>query len=295
MFKLQLPSWLQGTDKRNLQLNQETIINSMEDNRVILFLDSMIDFLEASIMRLSIMALWAGAIMGTVAILTPQFKLSSIPWFNLVWAIVQALALDGLFVGILFNLRDKWGIFDKPTRLWYLSIAILLGIVATLVNCTLAYQEIHQIQSVTMAMAQLGISQVKFSYARAILTVLVTALICTLPRKHSIKPVPVISSTEDPKEDREIATLKVELLEVKKLLYTICEVNGMPEDKPELLPSSLSTYERIREYMEVNPLVKNKDIAVTLGIPESTVKVYAAKARKELQIDRVTDSIPVLN
>jgi len=268
----------------------------MENNRVIQAMDYAIDFMEAAISRLSIFCLMSGFIMGTIAILSPQVQLSGISWFNLTWAIVQAFALDGLFLGVLFLLRDKWKAIDKPTRTWYVFIVILLGTVAALVNTTLAYQELHQTASVVDAMNQLGISQEAFAYTRAILIVLVTALVCTLPRKRMEDPTEkldlTVSEVVEQAVSAEVGTLRVELTEVKTLLYTIIEVQP-PLSEGRELPSP-STYDRIKEYMITNPGVKNKDIISALGVPESTVKSYAAKVRKEIVPDRITDSIPAI-
>jgi len=270
----------------------------MENNKVIRWLDNAIDFMEAAIQRLSIFCLMSGFILGTVEIFTPQVQLSSTAWYTLTWAIVQAISLDGLFLGVLFLLRDNWKVYDKPTRLWYVVIVVLLGLVAALVNCTLAYQEIHQTVKVVDAMSQLGISQVTFAYTRAILIVLVTALVCTLPRKRiedaTDKLDQSVTEVVEQAVSAEVGTLRIELTEVKSLLYTIFEVQS-PANIPEVreIPQ-LSTYERIKEYMLSNPGVKNKDIVSNLGIPESTTKVYAAKVRKEHIPERITDSIPAI-
>lgn len=269
----------------------------MEDNRVIRAMDYAIDFMEAAIMRLSIIFLIAGAIMGTVSALTPQFQLSSLPWYSLMWAIVQAVALDGLFLGVLFLLRDNWKSYDAPARVWYGGIVLLLAAVAALVNCTLAYQELHPVTivgkgitratSVMDAMSSLGISQVDFAYTRAILIVLVTALVCTLPRKKVQTPPPVV-------EDKEDLSTKIFEQRIKDLfqetvtsemgrLVSILQVDASTINQPELPPPS--TYNRIREYMEDNPGTKNREISEALSIPESTVKSYASRVRKELQPD----------
>ncbi len=279
--------WLKGTEKNTAR--------TMEDNCIIRLLQWTIDFIEAAIMRLSILFLTAGAILGTIATLAPQFHLSSIPAYNLTWAIVQAVALDGLLIGVLFLLRDNWKVYDVPSRAWYGAIAILLGTVAALVNTTLAYQELHQLSSVVEAMNQLGISQATFSYTRAILVVLVTALVCTLPRKHTQQKVEVPQQTVEEAVNQAVAGIQGELMEVKSLLYRISMVDSgikMVDDNYtngiNVIPQS--NYDRVREYIESNPGVRNRDIVVELGIPESTVKAYAAKARKE----RITDSIPVV-
>lgn len=280
----------------------------MENNKVILAMDYAIDFMEAAIMRLSIIFLIAGAIMGTVSALTPQFQLSSLPWYSLTWAIVQAVALDGLFLGVLFLLRDNWKSYDAPARVWYGGIVLLLAVVAALVNCTLAYQELHPLTivgkgitratSVMDAMSSLGISQVDFAYTRAILIVLVTALVCTLPRKRVDASTIEVEEKEDPStklfEERMADLLQQTVIsEIERLegvFQGMFQVDASTTDQPELPPPS--TYNRIREYMEVNPGTKNREIAEALSIPESTVKSYASRVRKELQPD--TDKLQVI-
>lgn len=260
-------TWWKKSTSNQPMVEASTKVSTMEDNIVIRGLDFVIDFLEASIMRLSLILLWVGAVMGTVAILTPQFQLSSIPGYNLVWAIVQALALDGLFVGVLFILRDNWKVYDRWSKVWYGGIAFLLGIVATLINCTLAYQEVNQISSVVDAMNKLGISQVNFSYTRAILVVIVTALVCTLPRQRKIEPIP---------DSIEMGGIRAEISEIRDMLYTICPPPSLLE-----LPQP-STKDKIKDYLVENPTAKNKDIAQALDLSPSTVKSYAASIRKEL-------------
>ena len=269
----------------------------MENNKVILAMDYAIDFMEAAIMRLSIIFLIAGAIMGTVSALTPQFQLSSLPWYSLTWAIVQAVALDGLFLGVLFLLRDNWKSYDAPARVWYGGIVLLLAAVAALVNCTLAYQELHPVTivgkgitratSVMDAMSSLGISQVDFSYTRAILIVLVTALVCTLPRKKVEASPIVVEQKEDLStklfEERMKDLLQETVTSEMGRLVSILQVDASTINQPELPPPS--TYNRIREYMEDNPGTKNREISEALSIPESTVKSYASRVRKELQPD----------
>jgi hypothetical protein len=154
----------------------------MENNRAIKLLDWINDFIEAAAMRLSKLFLMLGFITGTIAILTSKLQLASVPWFDTTWAVVQAVSLDGLFFAILGKVRDTkvW----TRAWYWYLFIAVLLGIVAALVNATLAYQELSGTSSVSGAMANMGINQSQFSYIRAGLVVLVSALVATLPRNN---------------------------------------------------------------------------------------------------------------
>ncbi len=92
-------------------------------------------------------------------------------------------------------------------------------------------------------------------------------------------------------------------MEVKSLLYRITTVGPYTSEGVNVIEDVTnegikaiqpSSYDRVKEYMLSNPGVKNKDIASNLGIPESTVKVYAAKIRKEPIPDRITDSIPAV-
>lgn len=163
----------------------------MQNNIVIQWLDNAIEWLEQAITRLAIVCLIIGFVMGTISILTPKFQLSDLSWYDLLWAIVQAVSFDTLFVAVLFLVRDSFKAENRPkwyVFVWYIGVAVLLGIVASVVSTTLAYQELSQTKTIVDAMANLGISQEAFAYTRSILAVLVTALVCTLPRKK-VTPV----------------------------------------------------------------------------------------------------------
>lgn len=133
--------------------------------------------------ELSTLFLMIGFVAGTVDVLTSD-GLSQIPWFNMAWAIVQAIAIDGLFFAV-------WGKIRRATwtrATWFSSsvlvgVGLLLAIVASLVNGLLSYQELNQIADVRIAMASLGIDQATFTYARAILVVLVSILVSLFCRE----------------------------------------------------------------------------------------------------------------
>jgi hypothetical protein len=283
------------------------VTNGITHNPIIKWMDYTIDFIEAAIIRVSILLLIAGSIMSTVSFLTPQFQLSSIPWYNLAWAITQAIALDGLFAGLLFRLRG-WKELDRSAKCWYGFNALFLGIIAILVNATLSYQEIHPVVDIhkhTMTfltvvdtMTRLGINQTTFAYARSILVVLVIALVCTLP-KDTGDNHPVVEENKDEEQSRileeklaviinQVVTSKVDRLE-SLFLQGVYQVNQI--EPPMVEEVTLSTYDRILQFIQDNPSVTNDDIVSTLDIPKGTVKVYAAKARKSLQLERVTDGI----
>lgn len=156
----------------------------MENNFLIRCLDYLIEWMDAAIIRVSIVLLTVGFIMGTVNMLTPSYDLTNQPAFDMIWSVVQAIALDGLFVGVLFRIGTIWSDSTWSVRSGYLSITLLLGSVAAIINCTLSYQQMNHL-GIASAMQQLGISPIAFVYARAVLVVIVMALVCTVLRRNT--------------------------------------------------------------------------------------------------------------
>lgn len=137
------------------------------------------------LIELSTLMLMVGFIIGTVDVFTSG-KLYSVPAFNIAWAIIQAIAIDGLFFAV-------WGKIRRATWTWkswfpnvmLIIVGLLLAIVATLVNGLLSYQELTKVDSIASAMSKMTIDQSTFTYARSILVVLVSILVALFTREDT--------------------------------------------------------------------------------------------------------------
>src|SRR5437868_1277155 len=76
-----------------------TITNQdMENNKVVQWAQTwLIEFTDAILVRICQFCLMLGFIAGTIAVLSTRYNINAAPWFNIVWAVVQAIAIDGLF------------------------------------------------------------------------------------------------------------------------------------------------------------------------------------------------------
>lgn len=192
---MQLSFW-KRKDKSAKQPVVATSITDMENNRVVRWAQTwLIDFSDAILVRLCQFCLMLGFIAGTIAVLSTKFNINAQPWFNIVWAVVQAVAIDGLFFAVWTIWKNSQG--KGWLRTWYFFIGILLGCVAALVNDIVSYSELQAVPTIGLAMQQLGIREGDFSLSRSVLVVLVSILIVTLPRREPI-PIPIVQPVEQP-------------------------------------------------------------------------------------------------
>lgn len=137
------------------------------------------------LIELSTLMLMVGFIVGTVDVFT-QGGLSSVPVFNYSWAIIQAIAIDGLFFAVWGRIRRATWTWRKAfNNLMMIIVGLLLAIVASLVNGLLSYQELNHVANVAQAMQHLGVDQSTFTYFRAILVVLVSVLVALFGRTYT--------------------------------------------------------------------------------------------------------------
>jgi hypothetical protein len=178
-----------------------TTNHDMENNRVVRWTQTwLIDFSDAILVRICQFCLMLGFIAGTIAVLSTKFNINAQPWFNIVWAVVQAVAIDGLFFAVWTIWKNSNG--KGWLRTWYFFIGLLLGCVAALVNDIVSYSELQRVPTIGLAMQQLGIQEGDFSLSRSVLVVLVSILIVTLPRREPAVPV-VQPVAEQPAIDTE--------------------------------------------------------------------------------------------
>jgi hypothetical protein len=144
------------------------------------------------LIELSTLLLMAGFIIGTVDVLSSD-GLSRLPLFNDLWAIVQAIAIDGLFFAVWGKIRrSQWsgyagfwaGLRGYVCNVMLVLVGLLLSFVAALVNGLLSYQQINNITSIAQSMNSLGIDEQTFSYVRAGLVVVVAVLVALFARNY---------------------------------------------------------------------------------------------------------------
>jgi hypothetical protein len=193
----------------------------MEDNAVVLWAQSwLIDFTDAFLIRICQFCLMLGFIAGTIAVLSTRYNINAMPWFNIVWAVVQAIAIDGLFFAV-------WSIWQRSKgqgwlRVWYFLIGILLGCVASLVNDVVSFSELNKVSTIAQTMQQLHINESDFSLSRSVLVVLVSILIVTLPRgKQHAELAPI----EQPKVEEVVPVAPEPAIDIEKVLQTMVAMN----------------------------------------------------------------------
>lgn len=195
------------------------------NNQIIKSMDYAIEFFESAIQRLSLFFLLIGFIAGTIAFLTQQFDLPQSPWFELSWATVQAVAVDGLFFGVLVRFSKA----DWKTHPWaksyYGLVSALLGFVATVVSTTITAHGINN-ESVPQALASIGISVSAFATARAVIVVIVFALVATLPKDQ-----PDIQEEEATKQDPQSEALAGLAQAISLLATKVTEEKQLDEGK----------------------------------------------------------------
>ncbi len=227
-----------------------------------------------------------GMVMVTVSILLKGVIATQV-YFEVPWAIIQAITVDGLWLGIWIRLHaaklGTWPLRAKYTAM--LFVAILMFAVGTSMSILVTYQEVNGVSDVLAAMGHLHISGDVFVISRGILVMLCATLAIPF-RAHKYIP-PVEQSIPAPvKKSTVRSTVKIPTVPAR-----IPEKVTITEDKqPEgirLLPSpdaekSTAGYEQsIRRYMAEHEVYTYKDVSTATGASIPTVKKWVPKIRKE--------------
>jgi|SRR5579859_289407 len=193
----------------------------MENNVVVQWAQTwLIEFTDAILVRLCQFFLMLGFIAGSIAVLSTRYNINAASWFNITWAVVQAIAIDGLFFAV-------WSIWQRSKgqgwlRLWYFFIGLLLGCVAALVNDIVSFSELNKVSTISLTMQQLHINESDFSLSRSVLVVLVSILIVTLPRG---KQQPETAPVEQPPVVETVPVTPDPPIDIEKLLQTMVTMN----------------------------------------------------------------------
>src|SRR5882762_36158 len=229
--------------------------HDMESNTVVQCAQiCLIDFTDAILVRICQFCLMLGFIAGTIAVLSTRYNINAAPWFNITWAIVQAIAIDGLFFAV-------WSIWQRAKgqgwlRVWYFLIGILLGCVAALVNDIVSFSELNRVSTISLTMYQLHISESDFSLSRSVLVVLVSILIVTLPRGKQLTETAPIEAPE----------------ELPEPLVKLDETEDLEADeRPTYRSDSGGNYgDKIEALLQEQPDLNGKQIAEVVGCSERT-------------------------
>jgi len=123
------------------------------------------------LIELSTLLLLVGFVMGTIDILARK-GIAVQGWFTVTWAIVQAIAIDGLFFAVWSRVaRAEWTWRTAPKNMSMIVVGLILALVAMVVNGILGYQQVAGIADSFTAMTALHISASAFALTRAILVV----------------------------------------------------------------------------------------------------------------------------
>jgi hypothetical protein len=148
------------------------------------------------LLELASILLLLGFSVGTIDVLT-RGGLTAQPWFQDVWAVVQALSIDVLFFAVWGRVRcAHWGGWKANVKNSVMVfVGLLLALVAALVNGLVNVQQLLSLPNMATAMNALHIDQVDFTIARSILIVFVAALVALFGRsdepKAEIRHLPV--------------------------------------------------------------------------------------------------------
>lgn len=311
--KEQVTNWFHG-------IRGESITNGLRS-----FNNWRDDFL----IELSTLLLMIGFIMGTVDILT-RGGLVTATWFTLSWAIVQAIAIDGLFFAVWGKIaRAKW---EKGHRLRYTAmvfVGVILAIVAMLVNDILSYQQLANIADSLVAMHSLHIDSSLFVHTRAILVVAVALLVQLFCRSHSptvatsVAPAQATVITECPATSVAIARKRQKKATVvdspsldsraipqhttamhsPTIATSVAPMEAMHSPTNGDTESMLSVAvalngygyrEKIKavwlRYIHEGRAINLKEIAIDAGVGYSTVKKWASSIREEIE-QEIADSL----
>lgn len=228
--------------------------------------------------------------LGTVAVFNLQ-GLAVSPWFVALWAVVQAMSIDGLFFATwdrLFSQKLKW---SNALAIFGLAfIGLVLALIAIAINAILGFQVLWAIADSQTAMTRLGISSELFTVIRAVLAVVVFIFISFVRARARSNEEANTPTTLSPQKAKSLA--KVTVREAKPL--ALPEVASSHEEANQEIPvidilraRPESRYELIKAAMakaiDNGEKLNLKAIADETGAGYSTVKLYAPKIKQELQ------------
>lgn len=225
--------------------------------------------------ELSPLLVLVGMLMTGVDVLL-NGRLATNLYFEVPWAVVQIIAIDGLWFAILLRILQYEHKRTVVSWLRYTAIVIvalsMVG-VAFLMSDIVLVQQVQSIDSSLRAMQYLGIPVSWFTHFRAMLLVATATIAMLFSHSHSLKRV-----TRKTKEPTQVSTERTTVREVESTVQAIPLV-------------AQSTTKRSPEYMRLYEIMANghsrsgyEDIATMAQVSMGMVKKHAPGIRKELGI-----------
>ena len=211
--------------------------------------------------------------------------------FDVAWAIVTAVCVDGLWLGVWLRLSDS-RITDWASGLRYMAtllVALLMFVVGAAMSVLVTFQQVNGVSDELIAMNTLHIDSLTFVVARGLLVMLCASLAILFKLK---KPEPITSEKAKPKAKISPKQSNVTISETSPLalpepkeanqeLPVIDILRARPESRYELIKAAMA------KAIDNGEKLNLKAIADETGAGYSTVKLYAPKIKKELNHEDV--------
>ena len=195
--------------------------------------------------------------------------------FDVAWAIVTAICVDGLWLGVWLRLSDS-RITDWTSGLRYMAtllVALLMFAVGAAMSVLVTFQQVNGVSDELIAMHTLHIDSLTFIVARGLLVMLCASLAILFKLKKS---EPIVPKKATPKSTPKaiVATPEVTITQV-----TNPQLVALPA------PTHSQEYEAIKAIMAMpgGQPKSYKAISDEANVGYSTVKKWAPKIKKELQ------------
>jgi hypothetical protein len=226
----------------------------------------------------STLLLIAGFILGTIDIFVGG-GVATATWFKISWAVVQALAIDGLFFAVWGRVaRAAWTRANLRKNISLVSVGLVLGLVAALVNDILTYQQVNSLADSIDAIRRLGIDVQAFTTARAILVVAVGVLVQLFCRSDGTRDS-VPDSVQIEEMVRDTGQLPV-VYSVQNSVQGVQRTDSVHLDKGDSVH-----LDSVRDILRDRPTISVRQLAQELKVSKTTAQNWRHKVL-EVKDDR---------
>lgn len=252
-------------------------------------------WIESLITLISGPMLTVGGIIALVDLLTDGALQVNVPWILYLWAISQAIGVDGQLIGSAA--KSARMAFEKrwPSFLFEFLLMALLGYIALLATIVFGYQQTFHLTT-TQALARLGMDSVSWLWQRSAVAVFLIML--SGWRRFIVKRhVALAVELAEIEREKTLTQAKQELraVKLKGMIGTVkAGVNtalNRKETPEEPAPDDEANTDTVAEETPEKPIIK------TAGLPKGMIDKHGLKAwakrelGRDLSDDEATDII----